>query len=133
MGGGIGHWVYDCWETAKQVEDECWRWPHKHSGTPKGGDKLVHCVAACLIGLRAKAGIPCAWLAARSTERGGSPFGRLVGDPLDEKAALDGVDCATTLKRGFVIEGKRVRRVGTGNDWLDCQKCCHDKGYRRWQ
>ena len=136
IGGGFVYWAHDCLETAKRVGDECKNWPHSHSGTPKGGDKLVHCVAACLIGLRARAGIACAWLAARSTEReGGNPFGRLKppGDPLDEKAALDGVECAITLKRGIVIEGKRIRRVGTGNDWLDCQKCCHDKGFRRWK
>ena len=136
IGGGFVYWAHDCLETAKRVGDECKNWPHSHSGTPKGGDKLVHCVAACLIGLRARAGIACAWLAARSTEReGGNPFGRLKppGDPLDEKAALDGVECAITLKRGIAIEGKRIRRVGTGNDWLDCQKCCHDKGFRRWK
>jgi len=69
IGCGLAYWAHDCKEVAERTKKELLEWPHKHSGHPRGGDKLVHCVTACLIGLRSKAGLLCAWLAAGSTER----------------------------------------------------------------
>ena len=114
------YYFINCYEYAKKVEEEMNRWPHDHDG---GGDKLVHCVSVCLI--RSRYGSICAWLAARSTERGGNPFGPITpgGDPADEKANFDGYDCG----------GGQWGYNPSGNDFLDCQKCCHDKGYRRWR
>jgi RHS repeat-associated protein len=89
-----------CRSTAQRIADQMWSWDHTHRGTPKGGDKLVHCMATCLIAL--EAGDDCAWLAARSTERDGNPFGRIApsGDILDEKAALLGLRCAKEIRGG---------------------------------
>jgi hypothetical protein len=69
------------------------------------------------------AGDICAWLAARSTERGGNPFGPMSpeGDPLDERAAMDGIDC-----------GRRMPICTDADPWLLCQRCCEGKGYNRW-
>lgn len=122
----------ECYRTAKRYQEELDSWPHNHSGTPKGGDKLVHCVTACLIGLDPSGGLECALLAALSTERGGNPFGRppTPGSEgaLDEKANLDGVDCASEIKRKRRFFHSDV----SDNDWLECQWCCHQRGYRRW-
>ena len=61
-------------------------------------NKLAHCVAAYPVNPRA--GRECAILAARSTERGGNPFGRPPKYPkgiMDEKANFDGVDCGASI------------------------------------
>jgi hypothetical protein len=122
----------ECYRTAQRYKEELDSWPHNHSGTPKGGDKLVHCVTACLIGLDPSGGLECALLAALSTERGGNPFGPppTPGSEgaLDEKANLDGVDCASEIKRKRRFFHSDV----SDNDWLECQWCCHQRGYRRW-
>lgn len=93
--------------------------------------KLAHCVGACLVTLRA--GRLCGILAARATERAGtSPFGAFIGDPMDEKANFDGVACGDTIDR--CANNPTFCRMKTpwftGNDWLDCQSCCRQKGYR---
>ena len=69
IGCGVAYWTYDCYNVAKTTLNELLKWPHNHSGTRMGGDKLVHCVATCLIAFRSKMGLACALLAARSTER----------------------------------------------------------------
>jgi len=136
IGCGVAYWTYDCYNVAKTTLNELLKWPHNHSGTRMGGDKLVHCVATCLIAFRSKMGLACALLAARSTEREPPVFGPInPGDDSqwDEQANMDGLNGAASLMKGFVIDRGRIRTIGTGNRWLDCQKCCHDKGYRRWK
>ncbi|MEM0338047.1 MAG: hypothetical protein QW683_09040 [Candidatus Caldarchaeum sp.] len=131
--GGIviaGAITVRCLSVADQTRKEVEQWEDEmHYDHGGGADKLVHCVAACLINLRA--GRLCAVLAARSTERGGTPFGPLTGDPLDEKANFDGVDCGDYIKGcGSLIQACVKPPWVTGNDWLDCQSCCRQKGYR---
>lgn len=127
----LGAGLY-CYHVAETTRVEVSKWEdeirYEHGA---GADKLVHCVAACLINLRA--GRLCALLAARSTERGGNPFGPLApgGDLQDEKAAIDGVDCGDSIKGcGSVIQACIKPPWVTGNDWLDCQSCCRQKGHK---
>lgn len=130
--GGIHSEITACIEIAKMYEEELRDWPHNHSGNPKGGDKLVHCVAACLIGLHPAGGTECAVLAALSTERGGRPWGPRPApgsdSDLDEKANFDGVNCAVVIRE----KRRYFDPTVSNNDWLECQWCCHQQGYRRW-
>ena len=115
---GVGLQLYACYSEGmrwvRYFMKEPIGWPHNHSGTPFGGDKLVHCLTMCMLGK--DVGDWCAEIAAEHT--GDSP-GDPGADPNDHKANLNGVRCS--------------RQCGTGNHWLDCQKCCHEAGYRRWK
>ncbi|MFQ3610124.1 MAG: hypothetical protein SNJ72_01390 [Fimbriimonadales bacterium] len=131
--------VWDCIRTIHKTREEVERWEDEmHYDHGGGADKLVHCVAACLITLRA--GSPCGELAARATERKGTnPFGEFIGDPDDEKANFDGVSCGVLLTAttgssvpmyDFPYNPHNGLWAPTGNEWLDCQMCCRQSGYR---
>jgi hypothetical protein len=121
-----------CLLTMHRTREEVWKWENEEIRYDHGGgaDKLAHCVAACLVGLRA--GRVCALLAARATERADNyPWGQFTGDPADEKANFDGVDCSDEIKGcPSLIHACLKPPWVTGNEWLDCQSCCRQKGYR---
>ena len=118
-----------CLLTIDRTREEVEKWEEEiRYDHGRGADKLAHCVAACLIGLRA--GRECARLAARLTERK-VPWGEIIGDPADEKANFDGVDCSDEIKGcPSVIHACIKPPWVTGNEWLDCQSCCRQKGHR---
>ncbi|GIV19442.1 MAG: hypothetical protein KatS3mg023_1193 [Armatimonadota bacterium] len=121
VGGGIAVVAaVSCVAIADDVRDEV---SERNAQTPQwpDKDKLLHCVATCLINLRA--GIPCALIAAYSTERGGGG----VQDPGDEQANLDGFECAQKIKWG---RNRNPLHFSLLNDWQQCRWCCRQKGYR---
>ena len=118
----IGAEAYVCANYAPDYADEIFKMEDslgiEHDN---GGDLLSHCTASCAINL--KYGPLCAWLAARSSERGRNPFGSLEkndGDEDDEAANFVGFRMGNKL---------RWNKCRTGNDITDCMNACMNEGF----